>query len=219
MTVTPRSWWWQQMLKRHRQRRKAEQTPPDNGGGGTGTWQTVAEWDAYNPLLASGGNFATFNARIVLDKSLFPVTTSKIRLSFDSSVEQNPADGTGFTASVGLAASGGNAWDFASAPIAALASPITLVGVGSGDPGNRYLSDEVPLVVDGTKDVVVSMLYAAGETGTSSNCNSNPPDTWHLYLNMSGGAVDDMSPSGLIDVRSTFGDNQQWALSKVEVFA
>jgi hypothetical protein len=147
------------------------------------SWQTVSQWAAYDPLIASGASFATANTRIVLDKSLFPVTTTKLRFTFDGPVSATDDSAAGFTAAVGLAAGSGNAWD------------------------------------NGTKDVVVSMLYDSGDTGTSENTGVEPPTTWHMYLNAGGGALGDLTPSGLLDVRSTFGNNHQYALSKVEAYA
>jgi hypothetical protein len=184
-----------------------------------GSWQTVAEWAAYDPGLTSAATFPTFNARIVLDKSLFPATTTKLRLTFDGPVSVSDDSGVDFTAAVGLAAAGGNAWDYAIAPADCFAAPVDLTFSDAGDPVNQQVSDEITLTVDGTKDVVVSMLYASGDTGTSENTGVEPPTTWHLYLNTAGGSVDDLAPAGLTDVRTAFGNNHQWALSKVEAFA
>lgn len=183
------------------------------------TWQAVSAWAAYDPGVTSAASFATFNARIVLDKSLFPATTTKLRLTFDGPVSSTDDSGVDFTAAAGLAATGGNAWDYAVAPINAFSAPVALPFAIAGDPINQQVSLDIPLTVDGTKDVVVSMLYASGDTGTSENTGVEPPTTWHLYLNAAGGAVDDLAPAGLIDVRTTFGNNHQWALSKIEAFA
>lgn len=199
--------------------------PGTIGGGlpgpetGAGTWQTVAAWAAYDPGVSSGATFPAFNARIVLDKSLFPATTTKIRLTFDGPVSATDDSAVDFTAAVGLAASSGNPWDFASAPADCFGAPVPLTFSLAGDPVNQQISDEIPLVIDGTKDVIVSMLYASGDTGTSVNTGVEPPNTWHLYLNAAGGTVDELAPAGLIDGRTGFGDNHQWALSKVEAFA
>lgn len=184
-----------------------------------GAWQTVTEWAAYDTGISSGSSFATFNARIVLDKSLFPATTTKLRLTFDGPVSATDDSAIDFTASVGLAASGGNAWDFLAAPADAFAAPVELTFSDLGDPVNHQVSDEITLTVDGTKDVIVSMLYASGSAGTSENTGVEPPTTWHMYLNAGGGTVDELAPVGLIDVRTAFGNNHQWALSKVEAFA
>jgi hypothetical protein len=183
------------------------------------SWQTVSQWAAYDPLIASGASFATANTRIVLDKSLFPVTTTKLRFTFDGPVSATDDSAAGFTAAVGLAAGSGNAWDYAVAPTNLFTSPVALTFSESGDPVNHQLSNEINIVVNGTKDVVVSMLYDSGDTGTSENTGVEPPTTWHMYLNAGGGALGDLTPAGLLDVRSTFGNNHQYALSKIEAYA
>jgi hypothetical protein len=186
------------------------------------TWQTVDGWAAYNPAETSGATFPTFNARIVLDKSLFPATTTKLRLTFDGPINATDDSATGFTAAVGLAATGGNAWDFNAAPVdltfAGLPS-VDMIFVDMGTDANHYVADDATLTIDGSRDVIVSMLYAAGDTGASAGTDIEPATTWHLYLNATGGTVDELAPAALTDVRAVFGNNHQWALSKIEAFA
>lgn len=186
-------------------------------------WQPVDAWATpYNPAETSGATFPGFNARIVLDKSLFPATTTKLRLTFDGPINAADDSTVGFTAAVGLAAGAGNAWDYASAPVDltfASAPSVDMTYVPLGTDANHYVSDDIPLVIDGTKNVVVSMLYASGDTGASNGTDVEPANTWHLYLNTAGGAVDDLAPAGLTDVRAAFSNNHQWALSKIEAFA
>lgn len=197
--------------------------PAASGEAPASSWQAVDAWATpYNPAESSGATFPTFNARIVLDKSLFPAGTTKLRLTFDGPINATDDSATGFTAAVGLAASAGNPWDFAAAPVDLTfggmpSTDMTFVDLGTD--ANHYVADDVMLTVDGTKDVVVSMLYDAGDTGASTGTDVEPANTWHLYLNTAGGAVDDLAPAGLTDVRTAFGNNHQWALSKIEAFA
>lgn len=198
------------------------QTTKHKHAGGALAWHPVDAWAAYNPAESSGATWPGLNARIVLDKSMFPATTTKLRLTFDGPINATDDSGTGLTVAVGLAAASGNAWDFAAAPIDvtfASAPSVDLPYVVLGVDANHFVSDEIALVVDGTKDVVVSMLYASGDTGASNGTDVEPATTWHLYLNTAGGAVDDLTPAGLTDVRTAFGNNHQWALSKIEAFA
>lgn len=185
-----------------------------------GGWQLVSQWAAYDLANASSASFATLNNRIVLDKSLFQAG-SKLRLSFDGAVDGSPgADGAALSAVVGLAASGGNPWDYASAPVAVTfssQSTVDLTGALVGSDANRYVSDPIDLAIDGASDVVVSFTYVSGVIGGSQATVAVPPDTWHQYLNAGAGAIDDIAPGGLLDTRSLLGDNQQWGLSKVEV--
>ena len=122
------------------------------GGGGGGAYATAVSWA---PALTSGG-WSGFTIRIRL-QAAYLLAGSKVRLTVDSTGQ--PLNLGAMYCQVRNMA--GDLYDFETTPI-----PVTFGGSGtiSTGSGSVYVSDDIPLVQNATKDLIISAYFNSTST-------------------------------------------------------
>ena len=134
------------------------------GGGGGGAYATAVSWA---PALTSGG-WSGYTLRIRL-QAAYLLAGSKVRLTVDSTGQ--PLNMEAMYCQVRNMA--GDLYDFETTPI-----PVTFGGSGtiSTGSGSVYVSDDIPLVQNATKDLIISAYFNSTTTcsgpGPSMACRT-----------------------------------------------
>ena len=125
---------------------------PYRFGGGGGAYATAVSWA---PALTSGG-WDGYTIRIRL-QAAYLLAGSKVRLTVDSTGQ--PLNMGAMYCQVRNMA--GDLYDFETTPI-----PVTFGGSGtiSTGSGSLYVSDDIPLVQNATKDLIISAYFNSTST-------------------------------------------------------
>ena len=122
-----------------------------------GEWSAVDEWAS----AINSTPWGNYTHRLRIAASLVPdVATTKIRITYGAAPGGAGASTTAVY--VGVAAATGDAYDFDGAP-----TEVTFGGASgfSLSAGATILSDEISLVLDGTRDILIAGQTASGQPG------------------------------------------------------
>ena len=173
------------------------------GGSESGSWSTVLN----QTLDVQGSGWTGYHHRITLDNSLFSASSTKVRLTFQSSsggsLAMNPVY-------IGHRDMASDEWVFNGT-----ATQVTFSSGSSGfsiGTSSEVVSDEINFTIDPTKDIIVSFYISSG--GYPRIKSSVSGVSGQADGSGASGEVDDINSVGL-----TVDDNRLISLSKLEVYS